>query len=211
MASLLFAKFRSLLRPPTIAVMVACLIEKFQSLQKPPTGSSEDVPLEVKAVPGLMTLLDLALYRSVEGQLTATVCSAHNLLAAWLDLKRQAVRVLRCYCAAADPPTDSPSLSSRMAALESFCRVCCEAASDAVERLTTDRLAHTANLTDPFATQSSTSSSSYHSSDMAQQIQESADQTGRRCAPLLQRGKDCWETARLICPGELTFGQRRIA
>lgn len=44
-----------------------------------PPGS-EGNPLTLEATPGLVTLLDVALYRAVEGELTATVCSGHALL-----------------------------------------------------------------------------------------------------------------------------------
>ena len=57
-------------------------------------GESEENPLEVYAIPGLMTLLDTALYDTVEGELTATITSSHKLLLAWLDLKHQAIIVL---------------------------------------------------------------------------------------------------------------------
>ena len=38
-------------------------------------------PLELPAAPGLMTVVDLALYRSLEGELTPTICSAHARVA----------------------------------------------------------------------------------------------------------------------------------
>ena len=51
-------------------------------------------PLELPAAPGLMTVVDLALYRSLEGELTPTICSARALLTAWLYVKEQAQTVL---------------------------------------------------------------------------------------------------------------------
>ena len=51
-------------------------------------------PLELPAAPGLMTVVDLALYRSSEGELTPTICSAHALLTVWLYVKEQAQTVL---------------------------------------------------------------------------------------------------------------------
>ena len=47
-------------------------------------------PLELPAAPGLMTVVDLALYRSLEGELTPTIFSAHALLTVWLYVKEQA-------------------------------------------------------------------------------------------------------------------------
>ena len=64
-------------------------------------------PLELPAAPGLMTVVDLALYRSLEGELTPTICSARlegeltpticsarELLTVWLYVKEQAQTVL---------------------------------------------------------------------------------------------------------------------
>jgi hypothetical protein len=136
-------------------------------------------PLELTAKPGLMTLLDLALYRSVEGELTASVCAVHALLQAWLDLKRQAQVVLQEH--------DTTLV---------FARHCLEAACDATEKISTDRFATSANLSDAYEPSASFSSVTL-SGQVA--IEESLADTGRR-APKAQRAKDCWETARLICP-----------
>ena len=57
-------------------------------------GDSEESPLTLQAVPGLTTALDVALFRANEGQLTATVCCSHALLACWLDTKHQAQLLL---------------------------------------------------------------------------------------------------------------------
>ena len=136
-------------------------------------------PLELTAKPGLMTLLDLALYRSVEGELTASVCAVHALLQAWLDLKHQAQIVLQVH--------DTTLV---------FARHCLEAACDATEKISTDRFATSANLSDAYEPSASFSSATL-SGQVA--IEESLADTGRR-APKAQRAKDCWETARLICP-----------
>jgi len=60
------------------------------------------------AAPGLMTLLDTALYRAHEGQLTATVSSANATLLAFLQLKAQAKELVHA-CQTLPP---SSSLSS---------------------------------------------------------------------------------------------------
>lgn len=134
-------------------------------------------PVEVAAKPGLMTLLDLALFRSVEGELTATVCAVHALLQAWIDLKQESQDILKNH--------DATNL---------FARCCLEAAFDATEKISTDRFASSANLSDAYE-------ASFSSTTLSGQIEisESLDDTGRRTAKH-QRARDCWETARLICP-----------
>jgi hypothetical protein len=137
-------------------------------------GQSANRPLPTRAVPGLMTLLDVALYRTVEGQLTGLVCTAHALLAAWLDLKQQAAIVMKAAkyelsdagvilsssSTSSSTNTSSASLSLlRPAIMEGFARACFDAACDAIERITTDRLAISANLSDPYESGSSSSSS----------------------------------------------------
>ena len=136
-------------------------------------------PMELTAKPGLMTIVDLALYRSFEGELTASVCAVHALLQAWLDLKNQAQVVLQIH--------DATLV---------FARHCLEAACDATEKISTDRFATSANLSDAYEASASFSSAtlSGHVS-----IEESLDDTGRR-TPKVQRRRDCWETSRLICP-----------
>ena len=57
-------------------------------------GRRDSGPLELPAAPGLMTVVDLALYRSLEGELTPTICSARALLTVWLYVKEQAQTVL---------------------------------------------------------------------------------------------------------------------
>lgn len=158
-------------------------------------GHDSEHPLELLAIPGLMTILDVALYRSVEGQLTATTCASHALLSAWLDLKYQSQLVL------AELAQSDESL--RRSQAESFTRICIEAAWDATERLGTDKLAQSANLSDPY--DSNTSGGSNHVlSGVGQQgivngVLDSKEETGRRYISE-QRPKDCWESSRLFCP-----------
>lgn len=136
-------------------------------------------PTELTAKPGLVTVLDLALYRSFEGELTASVCAVHALLHAWLDLKRQAQIVLQKH--------DTTLI---------FARHCLEASCDATEKISTDRFATSANLSDAYEP-----SSNFSSTTLSGQLSigESLADTGRR-TPKAQRRLDCWETARLICP-----------
>lgn len=190
-------------------------------------NENDEVPLDLVAVPGLMTLMDVALYRTVEGQITATIASAHNLLSTWLDVKRQAIQVLNALQKCHDNSHDrsAPMMtftvsatSPRSMALESFARTCLDVACDAIQRLTTDRFAETANLSSSDAASIYESSNSFSkdmkgtmktedsgkmggNSAMIATLMESAQDTGRRGAPLEpQQGKDCWESQRLYCP-----------
>lgn len=159
--------------------MLKTILPRIASLVLPSCepGSSKENPIEILAIPGLMTLLDVALYRTVEGELAATICSSHMLLQTWLDVKRQAIIVLQ------ELVTDTSASTT-----ESFARACLEAACDAIERMSTDRLAQSANLSDPF--ESLESSSTTTSAD-------DGNDTGRRLC--MQRPRDCWETSRLQC------------
>jgi hypothetical protein len=183
-------------------------------------GGSEESPLELWAVPGLTTLLDTALQEAVEGELTATLTSGHKLLLAWLDLKQQAILVLHCLKESALANKSSPY---RRSPVESLARSCLEAASDALDQISTDKLASTANIVDPYESVNSASSSAggshhhnphhhhhhhhHHSSlsgisvqSLPQSLEESSRDTARRWAPhAALRGRDCWETPRLHC------------
>jgi hypothetical protein len=128
-----------------------------------------------------MTLLDLALHRSVEGELTATICAGRALLEAWIDLKQQAKIVLSC---------------ENSVKVVSFARACLETASDAIEKITIDTLASSANLTDAYESGSSSILSSV--SDVSEAVADSKLDSGRHI-PVLQRRRDLWETSRLIC------------
>lgn len=178
------------------ATMMDTLTSMLIKLMPPPApGQDNDHPLDLPAVPGLITTLDVALYGAVEGQLTATSCAGHALLKAWLDLKYQSRLVLAELVQSDESPRHSQC--------ESFCRLCIEAAWDATERLGTDKLAQSANLSDPYDT--TTSGGSNHVlSGVGQQgivdgVLESKEETGRRY-PSEQRPKDCWESPRLFCP-----------
>lgn len=186
--------------------MAAAAFSSFFHLMFPPTpGQSEDHPLNVTAVPGLTTLLDTALFRSNEGQLTATICSSRALLACWLDVKHQSQTLLQGLA-------NEGTLSTQAVLCEAFARQCLESSMDAIERLSTDKLAQSANLSDPYDSISSSlpgggghyygGSSSLLSGVGAQGIAtgilESKEDTGRRQP--IQRRKDCWESPRLYCP-----------
>jgi len=130
-------------------------------------------PLALTASPGLVTLLDVALFQSREGELTATVCSANVLLAALLELKKQSGTLLRevltkgrthMYetlggaATANAGSTGSAATSSKEEAAavaagrvlsdqaEAFARSCLEGTNEAIEKLVTEPLAESANL-----------------------------------------------------------------
>ena len=190
----------------------------FKKLFPQPPGSSPDDPLTVTAVPGLTTLLDVALYRAVEGQLTATTCSSHALLWAWIDVQKESQQLIQLL------QSESASVMSAnhnnnqalLKSAESFARQCLEASKDAVERMATEHLAQTANLSDPYDHHHSHSSDHHHhhhggsasassSSGMMLMQQEALESgilmgskdTGRRVPT--QSRKDCWESPRLMC------------
>lgn len=191
-------------------VMASILSSAISYLFPIQRGQSEGNPLLLKAVPGLTSVLDVALYRSVEGQLTATTCSSHCLLRVWLDVKKQSQLVLQLL-------KEEQDENVHKAMYESFARQCLESANDAIERLSTDRMAQAANLTDPFDSISAStmggggghhhhhnpSNNSSILSGVGLQgistgVLESKDDTGRRKP--IQRRKDCWESPRLYCP-----------
>jgi hypothetical protein len=178
--------------------MAATVSSLLSYIFPPKPGQTENRPLEISAVPGLTTLLDLALFRSNEGQLTATICSSHALLVCWLDVKHQSQSLLKSLVEEED--------SSSKALCESFARQCLECAMDAVERLSTDKLAQSANLSDPYESTSAVAGGHYHThllngvgaQGIATGILESKEETGRRTP--IQRRRDCWESPRLYCP-----------
>ncbi len=179
-------------------------------------GQTEAHPLTLQAVPGLITLLDVALFRSVEGQLTGTISSSNSLLACWLDIKKQAQLVLQLY----KTKDFIANTDGEACAYESLAWQCLESACNAIERLGTDRLAAAANLSDAYdSTKASAVNNTYsglYSNDLfytatgcsvtgvglqgiRNGILESKIETGRR-EPSMQRRKDCWESPRLFCP-----------
>ena len=166
-------------------------------------GQTEDNPLQVDAVPGLITLLDVALFQSNEGQLTATICSSHALLACWLEVKYQSQSLLESLSSQENYTEDS----AIKVLCESFARQSLESAMDAIERLQTDKFAQSANLNDPYDSISATTTTHHHNllsgvgaQGIAAGILESKDETGRRDPTQKQRRRDCWESPRLFCP-----------
>jgi hypothetical protein len=182
----------------------------FDWLIKQVESTREDT-IQVIAAPGLATLLDTALYRTHEGQLTATVSSANALLHAFFQLRKCSTELVRLTCDIhlVQQDMDSKScntdrLAEQLEALETFARFCLECVDDAVQYLTTEKLAATANLSYQEASPSSVSISS---GDVASGVIASTnniwEEMGSRIDPTFQhlfRQKDCWESTKLYCP-----------
>lgn len=131
--------------------------------------------LRTKAVPGLMTVLDVALQQSVEVELTGTLTTSHAVLAALFDVKMQAKRVIKMI-REEGTPVQSPMQSNKVV-VDSFSRACLDAACDIIEVLTTDKLAETANLSDPYEKLSSSNNynnATHQTSITIQNIKENA-------------------------------------
>ena len=99
--------------------------------------------IDAYAIPGLITILDQALFRANEGGLTGTVSSADVLLSQFLRLKKEArellVAVLHDYHLYNKFPECCDTL-------ENFARLCIECANGVAEHLTTDKLALASNI-----------------------------------------------------------------
>ena len=182
-------------------------------------GQSQESPLDIQAVPGLTTLLDISLFRAVEGELTGTLHTSHALLQSWLDVQNQSRSVLQLLKKHTSSKNIQESNSYRTQ-LELFARLCHEGSCDMIERISTDRFSQTANLSDPFEGSGGTPShnasgighdgrghdggnnqkSSSQHDFMLSALNESSWDTGRRRLPIQQRPRDCWESARLYCP-----------
>lgn len=176
---------------------------------------SRDSTIKVIAAPGLITLLDTALYKTHEGQLTATVSSANSLLHAFFQLRKCSTELLRLTCDThlvqqeKMKSCNTERLVGQLEALETFARFCLECVEDAVIYMTTEKLAATANLSYQEASSSSTSSSSVSishgnvASGVIASMNHIWEETGSRIDPSLQykfRRKDCWESTKLYCP-----------
>lgn len=56
---------------------------------------SSHPPLALTASPGLITLLDVALFQAHEGEMTSTLCTSNNVLMTLFELKRQCCRLVK--------------------------------------------------------------------------------------------------------------------
>eukprot|EP00977_Amphora_coffeiformis_P014599 scaffold4097_cov166-Amphora_coffeaeformis.AAC.56 len=125
--------------------------------------------LETRAVPGLMTILDVALQRSVEIELTGTLTTSHAVLAALLDVKRQAKRVIELVRTEGvlERQIQSTTNQSNKVVVESFARACLDAACDILQVLSTEKLAETANLSDPYENMNTSQNGSGNSASIS--------------------------------------------
>jgi len=180
--------------------------------------SDETHEIKAVAAPGLITLADVALYRANEGQLTATVCATNDLLNCVLDLKRTAKLLLRelrefygmNIVGGSSSSSSHRSLTKYVELGGSFSREAVDFANSVLERITTDRLALSANLGSNESGSSSSSNNvlpSFATSSATptpSTVQEDLDAatlhtmiTGRRKK---LNPSDCWESSRLFCP-----------
>lgn len=134
-----------------------------------PRSDPPDV-LEVQAVPGLVTFLDVILFRTHQAELTSTLFAGSRLLQAWIDLRGETNALLK-------ELYNFHSPCEQVSQTELICRMILDACLQAIEKITTDQFASSASLESPY---------------------ENID-TGRR-TPKPLRLKDSWESFRLHCP-----------
>lgn len=144
-------------------------------------GSCEEIPLQLMAVPGIITFLDVALFQSAEAQLSASLITGHALLQTWIKMQKQAAAALRL--------ADELTLSEQQ-----WIRQCFEISCDAIALLAIDPLASSANLSDPYDIPAGNTMGKSTNGTTAPHLD------GRRRHPAHQRRKDCWESPRLYCP-----------
>ncbi len=138
--------------------MVSVIAYLFDMFVKRNFAGKDTTSIVTTAGPGLMTLLDTALYRTYEGQLTATICSANALLHAWFELKKQARGLLQDCCRAtlinACPAHNSnpkqqkehQAAFAKLHAVETFATYCLDCCNEAITLLTSDKISSTANI-----------------------------------------------------------------
>ena len=105
-------------------------------------------PLALTASPGLITLLDVALYQCHEGEMTSTICMSNNVLMTLFELKKQCSRLVKEI--ALHGKTYDKELAQAQHALAdlamSFATTCLDGTNEAIGRMATEPLAETANL-----------------------------------------------------------------
>lgn len=154
-----------------------------------PSSNLEDVGqvLETKAVPGLMTVLDIALQQTVEYELTGTLTTSHAVLAAVLQVKRQAKIVIDLIRQEGLlHPLQSSTIQSNKVVVESFARACIDAGCDILQVLSTDKLAGTANLSDPYENMNNNNNNAPISSSVHKEDAVVADTPALTASPLTE-------------------------
>lgn len=134
-------------------------------------------PLALTASPGLITLLDVALFEAHEGEMTSTICTSNNVLMTLFELKRQCSRLVKEIAlhgktydtnTSADNPASGGGSSSHddntkdlaqahalVDLAMSFATACLDGTNEAIGRMVIEPLAETANLVETISEESS--------------------------------------------------------
>lgn len=142
-------------------------------------ASRSHSPLALTASPGLITLLDVALFEAHEGEMTSTICTSNNVLMTLFELKRQCSRLVKeialngktydTNTSAVNPASDGGSsshdnntkdLAQAHALVDlamSFATACLDGTNEAIGRMVTEPLAETANLAETTSSEDSSS------------------------------------------------------
>lgn len=166
------------------------------------TVKAKDIPaIDAAAAPGLMTLLDISLYTNCQGELSATICAAKSLLKSMLALKQKSALFLSLrYKNVDDVNYHRHSNNSKIQhydILEQFAKLCYYSANEAIESITHDKFAETANL-DPGTRSRSEGQKSLSTKSLAQGVLDSIDSKEHESHTVFRQ--ECWESPRLYCP-----------
>ena len=167
----------------TSAVHVAstAAASRSHSSQHASTISTSNPPLALTASPGLITLLDVALFEAHEGEMTSTICTSNNVLMTLFELKRHCSRLVKeialhgkTYDTAAASPgdgghntntntntnTNDKELAQAHALADlamSFATACLDGTNEAICKMVVEPLAETANLVETSSSEDSPS------------------------------------------------------
>jgi hypothetical protein len=192
----------------------------FDLMIKPKDPSTSNEPdIVCPASPGLITLLDTALYKAYEGQLTSTTASANAALHAFIALRSEAKKMSHaCNHATLKSTVSSSSATlhskqqqkqnqieyTKIITLETFAQFCIDCANEAITQLTTDKIATSANL--PIET-GNAAPAGLSNPEIDERVRSSQDNAWEEVALRLSssqqhelRKKDCWESTKLYCP-----------
>jgi hypothetical protein len=118
--------------------------QMLESIAGLPPILPEKKAISCVAAPGLVGLLDLALWRANEGGLSAMVLAASALLESLLEFQFESQLLWKLILLSRSSGRGNDLHNNELA--EHFCRSCLECASEVIEKLTTDKLSHSANL-----------------------------------------------------------------
>lgn len=135
-------------------------------------------PLALTASPGLITLLDVALFEAHEGEMTSTICTSNNVLMTLFELKRQCSRLVKEIAlhgktydtnTSADNPAGGGASSREIHTKDlaqahaltdlvmSFATTCLDGTNEAIGRMVCEPLSETANLAETTSSEESSS------------------------------------------------------